>query len=45
LGGAQENDKRAGTEAMPSIAGLGEAARLAYRSGKRPRRRYWRSAI
>ena len=28
LGGGQENGKRSGTEAMPAIAGFGEAARL-----------------
>ena len=29
VGGAQEGEKRAGTEAVPSIAGFGEAVRLA----------------
>ena len=30
LGGGQEREKRAGTEALPAIAGFGEAARLGF---------------
>ena len=38
-GGRQEHNRRAGTENLPAIVGLGVAADLARRAGSRPRPR------
>lgn len=45
IGGGQENKRRAGTEAVHQIVGIGEAARLAQDFSKMEKIRLWRNKL